>query len=273
MTTRDILINLSTLALEVPTLYKYYSAIEKGIPIDAVLSEKHFKTYQALKEVPIEHNLQKQNIKIITIEDKLYPEPLRHIFRPPIVLYYMGDLNLLNKPIIAIIGSRNYSLYGKKVTEHLTKELIKNKIVVISGLAYGIDTIAHRTAINNLGKTISVIGSGFFHIYPKGHEKIAKEIAERHLLISEYPPHEAPVRSHFVFRNRLISALSSGVLVVEAKMKSGTMITVDYALNQGKQIYAIPSNLFEENGKGTNELIKEGAKVVTNIYDILEDFS
>ena len=211
-------------------------------------------------------------MKIIYQAEKNYPEKLRNIYAPPAKLYLLGDQTILNKPSIAIIGCRDASDYGKKVAFRFAYELVKQGIVVISGLARGIDTYAHLGAVKANGQTIAVLGSGFAHIYPKENKELCKRILqEGGAIITEYEPQAKPEKMHFPARNRLISGLSNGVLVVEAKEKSGTLITVDHALEQGKDVFIIPGNITSDNSYGTNNLIKQGAKIVTKVEDILEE--
>lgn len=209
-----------------------------------------------------------KNIQCITIKDTKYPEKLRHIYAPPQSLYVIGDINILNEKGIAIIGCRNCSKYGAEKAYQFGCELSKKGVNVISGLARGIDTFGHKGAIKGEGKTIAVLGSGLDTIYPPENKKLCREIIERGgAIITEYPNGTQPLKYHFPARNRIISGLSDGILVIESKKKSGTLITVEYGLEQGKDIYAIPGNIDNENSYGTNDLIKQGAIPVTSIDD------
>ena len=211
-------------------------------------------------------------MKTIYQNQEEYPEKLNKIYAPPAKLYVVGDEKILNKPSIAIIGCRNASQYGKRVAFKFAYELAQKGIVVISGLARGIDIYSHLGAIKAKGKTIAVLGSGFNHIYPAEHKKYCVDIIEKGgAIISEYEKNTKPIPTNFPIRNRIISGLSDGVLVVEAKQRSGTLITVDYALEQGKNVFIIPGNITSNNSYGTNELIKQGAKLVTNIEEIMEE--
>ena len=211
-------------------------------------------------------------MKVIYQADKNYPEKLQHIYAPPAKLYLLGDENILNKPSIAIIGCRQASDYGKKVAFRFAYELAKQGIVVISGLARGIDTCAHLGAVRANGQTIAVLGSGFGHIYPAENKGLCREIIQRGgAILTEYAPESKPERMNFPARNRLISGLSNGILVVEAKHNSGTLITVYYALDQGKEVFIIPGNITNQNSNGTNSLIQQGAKLVTKVEDILTE--
>ena len=177
-------------------------------------------------------------IKIIQLENNLFPEKLKRIYDSPKKLYCIGNIALLNTSTIAVIGSRECTTYGRQMAKQISKELVDNNITVISGLARGIDSCAH---IGGIKRTIAVLGSGFNNIYPRENIELAKEIVRNNgLLITEYDRDEQPKPQNFPARNRIISALSSGVIVVEAKMKSGSFITVDLALEEGKNVYAVP---------------------------------
>ena len=209
-------------------------------------------------------------IKIVRMDDAEYPNNLKEIFDPPPVLYCIGNTKLLNEVSIAIIGCRNASRYGLKIARIFADNLSKKGVTIISGFAKGIDTVSHESSFKNIGKTIAVLGSGLDVIYPKENEELFYDIVRNGgLIISEFPLGTMPLKENFPRRNRIISALSQGVIVVEAKKYSGTMITVDFALEQGKTVFAIPGNIDSLNSEGTNELIKQGAKPVTNYKEIL----
>ena len=180
-------------------------------------------------------------MNIIYQAQKFYPEKLTHIYAPPAKLYVLGNETILNEPSIAIIGCRQASDYGKKVAYEFAYQLAKKGIIIISGLARGIDSCAHLGAVKAKGETIAVLGSGLKHIYPAEHKGLCTEIIKTGgSIVTEYPPETKPIPTNFPARNRIISGLSNGVLVVEAKEKSGTLITVDYALDQGKEVFIIP---------------------------------
>ena len=216
----------------------------------------------------------KYEIVNLKINDERYPENLRQIYNPPQVLYCVGNISLLKDISIAIIGCRNASLYGKKIGTIFAENLSKNGVTVVSGFARGIDSIAHMASYKNIGRTIAVLGSGLNIIYPRENENLFKDIINNNgLIISEYPLNTAPNKENFPMRNRIISGLSSGVLVIEAKRNSGTMITVNYALEQGKNVFVVPGNIDSINSTGTNDLIKEGAQLVTNYKEIMFTFN
>ncbi len=214
--------------------------------------------------------LNTNKIKTIKLEDEFYPEKLRNIYAPPKMLYVLGNEKLLQQKSIAIVGCRDCTKYGIENAYKFGYELATSNICVISGLAKGIDAYAHLGAVRAKGKTIAVLGSGLDVIYPPENAELYKEIIMNNgAIITEYPLGSKPEKYHFPERNRIISGLSDGVLVIEAKKKSGTMITVDFALEQGREVYAIPGNISSESSYGTNELIKEGAIPVTNVNDII----
>ena len=214
--------------------------------------------------------MQKNNIDILNIRDKQYPKMLKEIYDPPISLYIIGNKKILNNVSIAIVGCREATEYGKKSAKYFAYNLSKNGINIVSGLAKGIDSYSHIGTLQNEGKTIAVIGNGLDMIYPNENIWIAKKIIETGgAIISEYPLGTKPEKMNFPARNRIISGMSKGIIVVEAKEKSGTLITVDFALEQGRDVYVIPGNINSINSIGTNELIKQGAKMVTT-YDEIE---
>lgn len=213
--------------------------------------------------------IKKETNKFITLIDKEYPSRLKNIYKPPFVLFYRGDLSLINttKKTIGVVGSRKADSYGKKITENLVKELVNNDYVIVSGLAKGIDSVAHKTCLENKGKTIAVIGNGLNQVYPIENEKLQEQIATFGLIISEYPSNINACKDHFPRRNRIVAGLSDAILVTQASNKSGAMITVSRALELGKDVFCVPDTINKESG--CNRLIKEGAKLVENVEDIL----
>lgn len=209
-------------------------------------------------------------VEEITINSQEYPQKLKEIYDPPKRLYVLGNKGLLKKKGIAIVGSRKSTLYGQKMAYNISKELSENGIIVISGLALGIDTCAHIGGLD--GKTIAVLGSGIDNIYPKANIELARKIIKKGgCIISEYPLGTKPKRLNFPQRNRIISGLAEGIVVVEANNKSGALITVDYALEQGKEVFAVPGDVIRKQSEGTNKLIQDGATLVTSAKDILEN--
>lgn len=222
-------------------------------------------------------NFTKRKCKeIITInyKENTYPKELLKLKSPPLNLYVEGNFELLNKEIIAIVGSRNCSEYGWKQAKKFSTALSQNGICIISGLAMGIDSISHISAMNNVGRTIAVLGAGFNNIYPKENKELFNKILENNgCVISEYPPEEKVNTKNFQRRNEIISALAFGVLVIEAGYRSGSTITANLAFKQGKKVFSIPSNIDSKLGIGTNSLIQKGAKLVTNVKDILREIN
>ena len=214
-------------------------------------------------------------MKIIEIDykDEKYPKKLLKIKNFPSKLYAIGNIELLkSKYTVGIVGSRKCSEYGRKVAFEFSKEISENGICIISGMAVGIDGQAHNGAIEEVGNTIAVLGCGFNYIYPKENEWLFHKILEKGgCIISEYPPDVEPDTKKFPKRNRIVSGLSDSILVVEAQYRSGSSITVKYAKKEGKTIYAIPSNIFNSAGIGTNIMIQEGAKLVIDPYEIVEE--
>ncbi|MBQ2917488.1 MAG: DNA-processing protein DprA [Clostridia bacterium] len=216
--------------------------------------------------------MNENNIEIITIKDKEYPDKLKVIYDPPIVLYVKGNKNILNDNAVAVVGCRLSSKYGENTAKKLAYNLSLNNINIISGLAKGIDSFAHKGSLAARGKTIAVVGCGLDRVYPEENRNLFSEIIKNDgTIISEYIIGTRPLAKNFPKRNRIISGLSNGLIVVEAREKSGTLITVDFALEQGKTIYAVPGNIDNLNSYGTNDLIKQGAKIITKIEDVLED--
>ena len=197
-----------------------------------------------------------------------YPEKLRLLADPPQVLYYRGDLSLLKKPALAVVGSRQATKYGLKVVKKLIPSLVKAGFTIISGMARGIDAAAHWAAIESGGQTIAVLGCGLDVIYPKENQLLYQKVQ---LLLSEFPPGTKPEAKNFPQRNRIIAGLADAILVIEAARKSGTMITARYATEQGKEVFAVPGPITSPQSEGTAWLIQQGAKLVYQVDDILEE--
>lgn len=214
-----------------------------------------------------------KQIKWISILDQTYPEYLKHIYNPPALLFYQGDLSLLNQQLLAIVGSRLISSYGEKALTLLLPELIKHEITTVSGLAKGIDKKVHQKTIELGGRTIGIVGTGLDHYYPFENKSLQREIARDHLLISEYPLGTKPLKHHFPMRNRIIAGLSLGTLVIEAKYRSGSLITANLALQEGREVFAVPGDITNPYSEGTNDLILHGAKCVISPQHILEELN
>ena len=212
----------------------------------------------------------------ITPRSKHYSKILKEIADPPRLLYCRGNLNLLNTFCFGVVGSRMLTSYGKEATQHIVQSLVREGFTIISGLALGIDSVAHKATLDNGGKTIAVLGTGINDesVYPNTNLNLAKQIlAKDGLIVSEYPPGEVGYKSNFPARNRIISGLSKGVLVVEADEKSGSLITAKSAAEQNRDVFAIPGSIFSSKSRGANALIKSGAKLVASTQDILEEYS
>lgn len=215
--------------------------------------------------------LENQGFSVLSVLDEGYPHDLKSIYDPPFILYSAGFQGLLNSFCLGIVGSRNATPYGKKVARRLAEELAGNGAVIVSGMARGIDAQAHYGALN-AGATIAVLGSGLNVIYPRDHTGLYERICREGLVVSEFPLDTPPEPGHFPMRNRIISGLSRGIVVVEAKERSGALITADLALDQGREVYAVPGPITHPNSLGTNRLIQQGAKLITHAGDVLEDY-
>ncbi|MBU5314216.1 DNA-processing protein DprA [Tissierella carlieri] len=218
-------------------------------------------------------NIEKENVHVITIYDENYPTRLRYINDSPRVIYVKGNIIEEDSVAIAIVGSRKATTYGKWACEKFTKELANLGVTIISGLASGIDTIAHKTALDNGARTIGVLGNGIDIVYPKKNLFLYNDIEKNGGIVSEFPLGTPPLAFNFPQRNRIISGLSMGVIVVEAQEKSGSLITAHHALEQGKDIFALPGNINSIFSGGTNKLIKDGAKPLLEIDDIIEEIN
>jgi len=209
--------------------------------------------------------------RVITWLDDGYPEPLKTIPDPPLVLYMKGTWMPEDRAAVAIVGARHATLYGQQTAQRLAYELAIRGVTVVSGLARGIDASVHQGALKALGRTIGVIGNGLSQVYPPEHEALYEQVAAHGVIMSEYPMGMDPLPHHFPQRNRLISGLSLGVVVVEAAHKSGALITADCALEQGREVFAIPGKIDSPASQGTHHLLKQGAKLATCVEDILEE--
>ncbi len=217
--------------------------------------------------------LERLRVRVITLKDKAYPSYLKEITHPPMVLYVAGTLTEADQFAIGIVGTRKASVYGRQVTERFAADLAKGKVTVVSGLALGIDAIAHTAALDAGGRTLAVLGSGLDVIYPPGNYSLARRIVEsgQGALITEFPLGVRPEGGNFPARNRIISGLSQGVLITEAPQQSGSLITANFALEHGREVFAVPGNIYSAGSAGVNKLIQDGgAKLVTNVNDILE---
>jgi len=215
--------------------------------------------------------LDKRNITPLFIFDPSYPSRLAEIADPPFLLYVRGEVNW-EQAMIGIVGSRNMTDYGVQVTEKIASDLAANGIIVVSGLALGIDAVAHQATINEGGQTVAVLGCGIDRVYPSSNLVLAKQILEQGAIISEYPCGTHPAKQNFPARNRIISGLCMGLVVTEAAEGSGSLITARSALEQNREVFAVPGSIFNINSFGTNSLIKMGAHPITSVQDIFDEF-
>lgn len=229
--------------------------------------EKSLFLYQHLQRKPTEFSTK---FSTTTIYDDEYPPLLKEIHDPPFVLYSIGDKNLFQLAGIGIVGTRTPTSNGLQSMENIIQELPK-EVMIVSGMALGIDANAHLLSLKYGNPTIAVIGSGFHHLYPAKNKSLADKIIQQNLLITEYPPSFTPRKWYFPKRNRIISGLSLGTIIVEAKEKSGSLITADCAMDQGREVFAVPGSINSPYSKGCHQLIQQGAKLVTSAKDILEE--
>lgn len=235
--------------------------------VEGIRQLKNSKVFESELEL-----IKKFKIETIDLFDKAYPELLKEISHPPLVLYLKGDRNLLKEYCLSIVGTRLATLYGLSMAEKFSKELAGLSLVIVSGLARGIDTKVHQTALK-YGKTIAVLGSGLLNIYPKENQILARQITSSGALISEFPLRTPPAKENFPRRNRIISGLSKGTLVIEAALRSGALITAGFALEQNREVFALPGKASSPLSYGTHGLIKAGAKLVDSVNDILDELN
>lgn len=214
---------------------------------------------------------EKENVKVITLLDDLYPSNLKKIYDPPPFLYMRGEIKKEDDRAIAIVGSRKATTYGRLMAERLSKDLASQGITIVSGMARGIDTFSHQGAISARGRTIAVLGCGIDIVYPSENKGLRDKIIESGAVLTEFPFSTPPEGGNFPSRNRIISGLSLGVVIIEATSDSGSLITASSALDQGREVFAVPGNITSKLSQGTNKLIKKGAKLVEDVDDILEE--
>lgn len=242
-------------------------------PLTELFGDAALQIWEERRKADPEKELRKAEqagAKIVTFEEPAYPEPLREIPDPPPVLYVLGEWQEKDRLAVGMVGTRRATSYGRLVAKKLAQELAERGVTVVSGLAPGIDTAAHEGALLS-GRTLAVLGTGLGKPYPAGSERLLRRIAEQGAVLSEFPWDMEGAQWTFPRRNRLIAGLSLLVVVVEAPERSGALITADYALEQGKEVLAVPGPITSEASAGTNRLLKEGAKPVTNVDDILEE--
>lgn len=256
-------------------LLKYYGSSENIY--NDVINNKRFELKGTIKNIEqkeiqdIENTIYKNEIDMVNFNDENYPKALMPYDDAPAILYYKGNLEgINNNKSVAIVGSRNCSYYGQTVAEYFSRELTKVNINIISGVARGIDSFAHTQCIKHHGFTCGVLGCGIDVVYPSENSHLYNEIIKDGCLISEFPPGTTPFAYNFPIRNRIISGLSDIIIVIEAGVKSGSLITASIALEQGKEVFAVPGSIFSNSSKGTNKLIQDGANPATDINDIFE---
>ncbi len=261
-------------------LYEIFNDFEKiwnlNYPdIENTLGEKLAKTFIKNRNlIDIDREIEKyekQNINVISCFDNDYPKLLKETYSPPIILFTRGNIELLkNKNLLSIVGTRKYSHYGKDVVKNMVSQISNQNITIVSGLAMGIDSLAHIEALKGVGSTIAVLGSAINQIYPTSNTELSKQIEENGLIISEFPIDSKLAKENFPKRNRIIAGLSCATLVIEADEKSGALITANFAIDENREVLTIPGSIFNKNSIGTNNLIKQGAKLITSIEDVLE---
>lgn len=235
----------------------------------AISGIRNFKRGDEIRKEIAE--IKRRGFQMISFADAEYPQYLRHIPDPPPILYINGECMPEIEPAIGIVGSRNPTQYGTTMTKELSIGLVERGFTIVSGMARGIDTAAHKGALSAQGKTVAVLGSGLGRIYPAENEKLYYKIAERGAVISEFPLHAEPEPHHFPVRNRIISGMTRGTVIVEATTRSGSLITARCAMEQGREVFAVPGSVRSFKSTGTHRLIKEGAKLVENVTDIIEE--
>ena len=243
----------------------------EGIGISRAKNITEFSLWDAVEKRI--RTLEREGIHAVHIGDSAYPEMLKEIFDPPVVLYVKGDMQPQDRYAIAIVGSRKLTHYGASVAENISEDLASMGFTIVSGMARGVDSLAHRNAMKAGGRTIAVLGSGVDVPYPPENGMLMNRIADAGYVLSEFPPGSLPDKENFPKRNRLISGLSLGVLVIEATSNSGALITARCALEQGREVFAVPGNITSANSDGTNELIRKGASLTRKAEDIVGELA
>src|SRR5215212_2719051 len=267
-------------AVRMQALMRYFGDLEvawKAAPIELARAGMGLKVIerilQARQNVDLDKlwaKIEAQGIKILTWEDEMYPQRLKEIDQPPPVLYIRGDYLPDDLFAVAIVGTRRATPYGRQITEELASFLATHRITVVSGLARGIDAIAHQTALKAGGRTIGVLGSGVDKIYPPEHRALAEKMIESGAIVSDYAPGTPPDATNFPPRNRIISGLSLAVVVIEAGETSGALITAEFAAEQGREVFAVPGSILAPQSKGTNKLIQNGALPLLSVNDLMQ---
>ena len=253
-------------------LYADFNEIESKVA--TILSARELSSLQKSAKQNLDQIIEgfkKDNIKTLTMYSDDYPEILRNSVNPPICLYCKGNIDLLETKCIAVVGSRKISDYGKVVTAQFCKEFVRAGLTVVSGMALGVDAVAHNTTLENQGATIAVMAGGFNHIYPTANFSLYRQICQSGLVVTEYPPNAEPLSYNFPVRNRIIAGLSQGVLITEASAKSGALHTKNYAADCGREVFAVPGKITSSESEGTNSIIKQcQSTMVTSPEDIFD---
>jgi DNA processing protein len=267
-------------AVRMQSLIQHFDGLEsawKAAPVDLAAAGLSLKLIERILQARSQVDLDKvwakieaQGIKILTWQDEAYPQRLKEIEQPPPVLYLRGEYLPDDLFAVAIVGTRRVTPYGRQITEELAAHLAGNGITVVSGLARGVDAIAHQTALKAGGRTIGVLGSGVDKIYPPEHRQLAERMESSGAVVSDYAPGTPPDASNFPPRNRIISGLSLAVVVIEAGETSGALITAEFAAEQGREVFAVPGSILAPQSKGTNKLIQQGALPLLSINDIMQ---
>lgn len=279
---RDLLIALSLLPFLTPNrtrlLLEFFDPVSEVLTaatrlLEEVLSVTPEQAAQVRNPLTKQTRARVEELRgeTVTLVDDAYPALLRHIIDPPLALFYRGDLSLLGRPGLAIVGSRRASEYAINVAGLLARQLAPTGLTIVSGLALGVDCASHTAALNSGGTTIAVLGTGIDVIYPRTNRPLFRRIAERGLIVTEFPPGSPPRPEHFPIRNRIISGLSHGTVIVEATSRSGSLITARMAAEQGRDVFAVPGSIFSPGSEGTHRLIQYGAKLVHDAQDVLDE--
>jgi DNA processing protein len=275
---RDLVIALSLLPFLTPNrtrllleVFDPLSTVLRASPglLEGVLSVTPEQAAQVRN--PLTPQVAEVRDKMIAIVDDAYPELLRHIIDPPLALHFRGDVSLLKTPALAMVGSRHASAYAINAAEHLARKLAPAGLTIVSGLALGIDSASHHAALESGGTTIAVLGTGIDVVYPRANRRLFRRIEERGLIVSELPPGTPPRPERFPVRNRIISGLTCGTVIVEATSRSGSLITARMAAEQGRDVFAVPGSIFSAGSEGTHRLIQYGAKLVHDADDVLHE--
>lgn len=281
-TERDLLIALSLLPFLTPNrtrlLLEYFDPVSSACNASSSLLQGLLSVTPEQADLvrnPLTKEARAQLASLrattITLADERYPRLLREIVDPPLALHYRGDVSLLSLPALAMVGSRRASPYAINAASHLARQLAPSGLVIVSGLARGVDSASHQAALECGGRTIAVVGTGIDIIYPRSNARLHRIIAERGLVLSEFPPGTAPKPENFPMRNRVISGLCLGTLIIETTSRSGSLITARMAAEQGREVFAVPGSIFSAGSEGTHRLVQYGAKLVHDANDVLEE--